>query len=54
MESSKYDGLDTGRSGSNEDLLDFTQCEIGWKSDFSTMDAEAFFSVYQPTNTSVS
>lgn len=34
--------------GEGEDLLDFTQSDMGWDFDFSTMDLEAFFSVYQP------
>ncbi|CAG8355553.1 unnamed protein product [Penicillium salamii] len=38
---------DTGGSvGSSEDLLDFTQSDMGWDFDFSTMDLEAFLSVY--------
>ncbi|GLI79452.1 hypothetical protein PoHVEF18_007787 [Penicillium ochrochloron] len=42
------DGPETGGSGaSNEDLLDFTQSDMGWNFDFSTMDLEAFFSTYQ-------
>ncbi|KAJ5715601.1 uncharacterized protein N7483_012782 [Penicillium malachiteum] len=42
------EGPETGRSGaSNEDLLDFTQTDMGWDFDFSTMDLESFFSVYQ-------
>lgn len=41
------EGPETGRSGgSSEDLLDFTQSDMGWNFDFSTMDLEAFFSVY--------
>lgn len=44
----QLEGPETGRSGgSNEDLLDFTQSDMGWDFDFSTMDLEAFFSVYQ-------
>ncbi|KAJ5452561.1 hypothetical protein N7445_000744 [Penicillium cf. griseofulvum] len=36
---------ETGASaGSGEDLLDFTQSDMGWDFDFSTMDLEAFFS----------
>jgi hypothetical protein len=38
-----------GSVGSAEDLLDFTQSDMGWDFDFSTMDLEAFFSVY-PAN----
>lgn len=39
--------LDTiGSIGSDEDLLDFTQSDMGWNFDFSTMDLEAFFSLY--------
>jgi hypothetical protein len=38
-----------GSVGSAEDLLDFTQSDMGWDFDFSTMDLEAFFSVY-PSN----
>ncbi|KAJ6078396.1 hypothetical protein N7467_008149 [Penicillium canescens] len=30
-----------------DDLLDFTQADMGWDFDFSTMDLESFFSVYQ-------
>lgn len=42
------EGPETGGSGgSNEDLLDFTQSDMGWNFDFSTMDLEAFFSTYQ-------
>ncbi|KAJ5152563.1 uncharacterized protein N7482_009041, partial [Penicillium canariense] len=42
------EGPETGGSGgSNEDLLDFTQSDMGWNFDFSTMDLEAFFSIYQ-------
>ena len=45
---SQTDGPETGKSGgSNEDLLDFTQSDMGWNLDFSTMDLEAFFSVNQ-------
>ncbi|OQD82129.1 hypothetical protein PENANT_c023G05787 [Penicillium antarcticum] len=36
-----------GSVGSGEELLDFTQADMGWDFDFSTMDLEAFFSVYQ-------
>ncbi|KAJ5985986.1 hypothetical protein N7522_013182 [Penicillium canescens] len=36
-----------GSGGSGEELLDFTQSDMGWDFDFSTMDLEAFFSVYQ-------
>ncbi|KAJ5771559.1 hypothetical protein N7520_002088 [Penicillium odoratum] len=44
----QLEGPETGRSGgSNEDLPDFTQSDMGWDFDFSTMDLEAFFSVYQ-------
>jgi hypothetical protein len=35
-----------GSVGSAEDLLDFTQSDMGWDFDFSTMDLESFFSVY--------
>jgi hypothetical protein len=39
---------DTASSmASGEDLLDFTQSDMGWDFDFSTMDLEAFFSIYQ-------
>lgn len=38
-----------GSVGSSEDLLDFTQSDMGWDIDFSTMDLEAFLSVY-PSN----
>lgn len=42
---------DTGGSvGSAEDLLDFTQSDMGWDFDFSTMDLEAFLSVYPSNN----
>ena len=45
---SQFEAPETGRSGgSSEDLLDFTQSDMGWNFDFSTMDMEAFFSVYQ-------
>ncbi|KAJ5640250.1 uncharacterized protein N7484_008112 [Penicillium longicatenatum] len=47
----QLEGPETGRSGgSNEDLLDFTQSDMGWDFDFSTMDLEAFFSVYQSSD----
>lgn len=47
------EGPETGRSaGSGEDLLDLTQSDMGWNFDFSTMDLEAFFSVYQSADTS--
>ena len=46
---------ETGASGgSNEDLLDITQSDMGWDLNFSTMDLEAFFSVRQPADTSLS
>lgn len=38
-----------GSVGSAEDLLDFTQSDMGWDFDFSTMDLEAFLSNY-PSN----
>lgn len=42
------EGPETGGSGgSSDDLLDFTQSDMGWNFDFSTMDLEAFFSTYQ-------
>lgn len=49
----QLEGLETERSGgSSEDLLDLTQSDMGWNFDFSTMDLEAFFSVYQSADTS--
>lgn len=46
-----HGGPETGRSGgSTDDLTDFTQSEMGWDFDFSTMDLEAFFSVYPTAN----
>jgi hypothetical protein len=36
-----------GSIGSGEELLDFTQSDMGWDFEFSTMDLEAFFSIYQ-------
>lgn len=42
-----------GSVGSGEDLLDFTQSDMGWDFDFSTMDLEAFFSIYQSNNAPV-
>ncbi|KAJ5691768.1 transcriptional regulator family: Fungal Specific TF [Penicillium macrosclerotiorum] len=52
-QSSLLEGPETGGSGgSNEDLLDFTQSDMGWNFDFSTMDLEAFFSVPQSMDTS--
>lgn len=39
-----------GSVGTGDELLDFTQADMGWDFDFSTMDLEAFFSVYQPNN----
>lgn len=51
----QLEGPETGRSGgSTEDLLDFTQSDMGWNFDFSTMDLEAFFSVYQSADASFS
>lgn len=48
-----FEGPETGGSGaSNEDLLDFTQSDMGWSFDFSTMDLDAFFSTYQSTDPS--
>ncbi|KAF3402053.1 hypothetical protein F1880_009943 [Penicillium rolfsii] len=48
------EGPETGGSGaSNEDLLDFTQSDMGWNFDFSTMDLEAFFSTYQAVDPAV-
>lgn len=38
-----------GSIASGDDLLDFTQSDMGWDFDFSTMDLEAFLSVY-PSN----
>ncbi|KAJ5773746.1 hypothetical protein N7457_008642 [Penicillium paradoxum] len=50
----KPDILETGGSvGSGEDLLDFTQSDMGWDFDFSTMDLEAFFSIYQSNDAPV-
>ncbi|KAF7516090.1 hypothetical protein PCG10_002489 [Penicillium crustosum] len=43
-----------GSAGSGDDLLDFTQSDMGWNFDFSTMDLDAFFSVYQSNDASVS
>ncbi|KAF7718845.1 Fungal Zn(2)-Cys(6) binuclear cluster domain-containing protein [Penicillium ucsense] len=41
------EGPETGASsGSTDDLLDFTQSDMGWNFDFSTMDLEAFCSTY--------
>ncbi|PWY95909.1 C6 zinc finger domain protein [Aspergillus sclerotioniger CBS 115572] len=37
--------MPSGSVGSGEDLLDFTQSDMGWDFDFSTMDLEAFFSI---------
>ncbi|PYH87959.1 C6 zinc finger domain protein [Aspergillus ellipticus CBS 707.79] len=37
--------IPSGSVGSGEDLLDFTQSDMGWDFDFSTMDLEAFFSI---------
>ncbi|KAI2692599.1 transcriptional regulator family: Fungal Specific TF [Penicillium roqueforti] len=42
-----------GSAGSGEDLLDFTQSDMGWDFDFSTMDLDAFFSVYQSNSAPV-
>lgn len=51
----QLDVPETGRSGgSSEDLLDFTQADMGWDFDFSTMDMEAFFSVYKTADASIS
>ncbi|KAJ6138811.1 hypothetical protein N7471_005297 [Penicillium samsonianum] len=50
----KLENPETGGSaGSGEDLLDFTQSDMGWDFDFSTMDLDAFFSVYQSNNAPV-
>lgn len=49
---SQPEGPETGRSGgSSDDLPDFTQSEMGWDFDFSTMDLEAFFSVHPSSDT---
>ncbi|PYI31219.1 C6 zinc finger domain protein [Aspergillus indologenus CBS 114.80] len=37
--------IPSGSVGSGDDLLDFTQSDMGWDFDFSTMDLEAFFSI---------
>ena len=51
----QLEGPETGRSGGpSEDLLDLTQSDMGWNFDFSTMDLEAFFSVYQSVDASLS
>lgn len=51
---SQPEGPKTGGSnGSSEELLDFTQSNMGWDLDFSTMDLESFFSVYQSTDASL-
>ncbi|KAJ5583150.1 hypothetical protein N7535_001770 [Penicillium sp. DV-2018c] len=42
-----------GSMASGEDLLDFTQSDMGWDFDFSTMDLEAFFSIYQSNDAQV-
>ncbi|KAJ5209319.1 hypothetical protein N7449_003698 [Penicillium cf. viridicatum] len=42
-----------GSAGSGDDLLDFTQSDMGWNFDFSTMDLDAFFSVYQSNDAPV-
>ncbi|CAI7616827.1 unnamed protein product [Penicillium glandicola] len=50
----KPENPETGGSvGSGEDLLDFTQSDMGWDFDFSTMDLEAFFSIYQSNDAPV-
>ncbi|CRL17388.1 Fungal transcriptional regulatory protein, N-terminal [Penicillium camemberti] len=51
----KLENPETGGSaGSGDDLLDFTQSDMGWNFDFSTMDLDAFFSVYQSNDAPVS
>ncbi|KAJ5129985.1 uncharacterized protein N7515_006024 [Penicillium bovifimosum] len=42
-----------GSLASGEDLLDFTQSDMGWDFDFSTMDLEAFFSIHQSNDAQV-
>ncbi|KAJ9489396.1 hypothetical protein VN97_g3869 [Penicillium thymicola] len=42
-----------GSAGSGDDLLDFTQSDMGWNFDFSTMDLDAFFSIYQSNDAPV-
>lgn len=50
----KLENPETGGSaGSGDDLLDFTQSDMGWNFDFSTMDLDAFFSVYQSNDAPV-
>ncbi|EKV06661.1 hypothetical protein PDIG_68570 [Penicillium digitatum PHI26] len=50
----KLENPETGGSaGSGDDLLDFTQSDMGWNFDFSTMDLDAFFSVYQSNHAPV-
>ncbi|KGO74105.1 Transcription factor, fungi [Penicillium italicum] len=50
----KLENPETGGSaGSGEDLLDFTQSDMGWNFDFSTMDLDAFFSIYQTNDAPV-
>ncbi|KAJ5616538.1 hypothetical protein N7537_001652, partial [Penicillium hordei] len=47
----KLENPETGGSaGSGDDLLDFTQSDMGWNFDFSTMDLDAFFSIHQSNN----
>lgn len=43
-----------GSGGPGEDLLDFTQSDMGWDFDFSTMDLEAFLSIYQSPDLPIS
>ncbi|KAK4871059.1 hypothetical protein LT330_000296 [Penicillium expansum] len=50
----KPENPETGGSvGSGDDLLDFTQSDMGWDFDFSTMDLDAFFSIYQTNDAPV-
>lgn len=50
----KLENPETGASaGSGDDLLDFTQSDMGWNFDFSTMDLDAFFSIHQSNNAPV-
>ncbi|KAL3481371.1 fungal-specific transcription factor domain-containing protein [Aspergillus californicus] len=45
LEQGMHMAATSGSVGSGEDLLDFTQSDMGWDFDFSTMDLETFFSI---------
>ncbi|KAL2826314.1 hypothetical protein BDW59DRAFT_171944 [Aspergillus cavernicola] len=53
LEKGMHMAATSGSAGSGEDLLDFTQSDMGWDFDFSTMDLETFFSISPAFDASV-